>query len=174
MNQPSLSYVPISVVAEELEVERETLYYYFTTNKEDAKKYLKVRYSDTGSGGKKKRYYVRTDFAAHYLAASGRSCSTEDIAQYEELYREYIIKEEAKIEEQGKSQATEDALWKDMELVDPKLSRACLKELKRQTGKKKITSNERGKIADIVYRQMYSKRQYLLVCIDTLRAELAK
>lgn len=168
------TYLPISAVAEYFDVKRDTFYYFFNNNRDDAKTYLKVQYGGKDANGNpRKRYYVRSDFIPYYENKTDKDCTQEDITHYEKLYYQYIIKEEEEIRASGKSIATNEELWKDMELADAKLSRSCLREL-RVRRERKPTAHERAKIADIVYRHIYGKRFFLVVCTDAVEGELAK
>lgn len=167
-------YLPISAVAEYFGVKRDTFYYFFNNNKDDARTYLKVQHGEMDARGRARtRYYVRSDFISYYENKTDKDCTPEDITHYEKLYYQYIIKEEEEIRASGKSIATNEELWKDMKLADAKLSRSCLRELKAKRGRKP-TSHERAKIADIVYRHIYGKRFFLIVCIDAVQGELEK
>ena len=165
--------LPLSEMLEKVGATKSNLLYLFKQNENLARQFLVVKTVTFSNGKTGKRYYVRYSFIKYYFDNIDRTCTEEDIRLYEEAYYAYVEQEEKKLADTGKSIATEQELWKDMEIIDANLSKKSLKYMREKTGKK-TTSYDRREIADIVYRHIFCKKRYFDIVMETLREELAQ
>jgi len=164
--------LPFKEILKETGLAKSSLAFIFQENRELAKKYLVVKTITFSTGRKAKRYYVRFGFIQYYKENIDQDCTEEEIEEYKDIYYEYVKKEEERIAQKGKSIATEDSLWKDMEIIDANLSKKCLAKFREKIGEP--GSYDRRKIARLVYDHIFDKKKYYDIALETLKEEVAK